>query len=219
MDIKINEGTAVIFDLDDTLYNELDFLKSGFRHIAASLQPHAWKPLYARMFSLYRNNMNTFDVISMEFNVSRETLIRRYREHIPEISLFEGARELMDAIKVQRGMLGILTDGRRLTQMNKINALGLARIMDKIVISEDIGSEKPDERNFKAIELQLKASNSYYYIADNLKKDFIAPNKRGWKTIGLLDNGMNIHFDSHLYMDQNYMPNDFISSFKEINIM
>lgn len=218
MDIRINDGTAVIFDLDDTLYNELDYLKSGYRHIAASLQPDAWKLLYAKMFSLYRNNLNTFDVISSEFNVSKETLLTMYREHIPDISLSEGAGELLAAIKARGGLLGILTDGRSLTQRNKIHALGLTKVMDKIVISEDIGSEKPDERNFKTIELQLPATN-YYYIADNLRKDFIAPNNRGWKTIGLLDNGMNIHPDSHLYMDRRHMPHEFISSFKEINIL
>lgn len=217
MDIQVDTRTAVVFDLDDTLYNEIDFLKSGYRHIARTLHPNSWERLYARMFSLYRNKLNTFDVISDEFNVNKEKLLTWYREHQPEISLFDGAYPLMERIRNKGGKLGMITDGRSLTQRNKIRALGISDLFDFVVISEEIGSEKPDKRNFDAIEQAFETAN-YYYIADNLRKDFITPNKHGWTTVGLLDNGMNIHSDSHLYLDAVHMPHYFISSLTDIRI-
>ncbi len=40
---------------------------------------------------------------------------------------------------------------------------------------------KPVQENFKAIETST-SGNSYLYLADNLKIDFMAPNSLGCKT-------------------------------------
>ncbi|HNU60300.1 MAG TPA: hypothetical protein PKI08_10170, partial [Aquaticitalea sp.] len=69
----------------------------------------------------------------------------------------------------------------------------------------------------KAIENALPA-NTYYYIADNLGKDFIAPKTLGWKTIAFIDNGKNIHFDSYKHTESMYKPDAYIMSFKDICI-
>lgn len=34
---------------------------------------------------------------------------------------------------------------------------------------------------------------SFIYVGDNVKKDFITPNALGWKTICIKDDGRNIH--------------------------
>ncbi len=46
--------------------------------------------------------------------------------------------------------LGMITDGRSITQRNKYRALELDRFIDDndLVISEEFGSEKPSEKNF-----------------------------------------------------------------------
>ena len=124
----------------------------------------------------------------------------------------------MNAIKANKGKLGIITDGRVKTQTAKIKALGITKLFDTIIISEAIGTEKPNKANFKAIENALVGS-SYYYIADNLKKDFIAPNAMGWKTIGLIDNGLNIHNNAHHYFNSTQSPQDLIVSYKEFRIL
>ena len=217
MDIKVNENTVIVFDLDDTLYNEINYLKSAYQNIAKQLEQNNWKPLFAYMFSLYRNQIDVFDKISSKYNVSKESLIKKYREHTPEIKLFDGVMDKIIEIKKYKGKVAIVTDGRINTQMSKIKSLGLHEITDKIIISEATGYEKPNENNFKLIENHFKC-DQYFYIADNLKKDFISPNFLGWKTIGLLDNGLNIHNNSYLYLNKKHMPSEFISSFMEIQI-
>jgi len=218
VDIRVNEKTVVAFDLDDTLYNELDFLKSAYVEISKNLDPGDWKPLFVYLFSLYRSGKDVFKIISTSYDLSKEELIEQYREHVPTIGPFKGVKKVFNKIKEQKGKIGIITDGRKTTQMQKIKALGLLSMIDKIVVSEEIGSEKPNDKNFRIVEELIEQGN-YYYIADNVKKDFITPNKLGWKTIGLMDNGLNIHHDAYLFKNKLYNPHELISSFDEIRVI
>ena len=89
--------------------------------------------------------------------------------------------------------MGILTDGRSISQRNKIRALGLESWINKIVVSEEFGSAKPDERNFRHFHKVFPQHRSFAYIGDNPAKDFVTPNRLGWSTICLVDQGKNIH--------------------------
>lgn len=111
--------------------------------------------------------------------------------------------------------IGLITDGRSLTQRNKIRALGLERfIPDKnIVISEEIGSEKPEINNYTHF-IGMNSGHRYFYIGDNPQKDFITPNELGWTTIGLMDNGQNIHTQTSI--GGNYNPQFWINDITEL---
>jgi putative hydrolase of the HAD superfamily len=121
----------------------------------------------------------------------------------------------MNHIKEKDGKIGMITDGRSATQRNKLKALGVYNYLDVIIISEEIGSEKPSEQNYRLIEKELGCTTNYY-LADNFKKDFVTPNNIGWKTIGLLDNGLNIHSNAFEYQDEAHLPHVFISSISEL---
>ncbi len=218
MDIRVDQHTAIAFDLDDTLYNEIEFLKSAYASIARELDPDNWRALYILMFSLYRSKLDVFDIIGRKYKADKEALIQKYRHHRPDIQLFEGALEVIRQIKNKKGRIAIITDGRKVTQMNKIHALGLADLVDEIVISEAIGTEKPHEKNFKVLHEALNL-DVYYYIADNLKKDFITPRSLGWQTIGIVDNGLNIHFENYKYLDGKHEPHQYFSTYKELRII
>jgi len=216
MDIKIDNQTVIVFDLDDTLYNEIDYLKSAYIELAKELEPENWEKLFSILFSLYRNNQNVFQFVSEKYNVSKDILIERYRSHVPDIKPFDGVIERFRTIKNMEGKIAILTDGREITQNNKIKVLGLLPFVDHIVISEVIGSEKPHEQNFKSIETKFNLTN-YYYIGDNLKKDFITPKILGWQTIALIDQGLNIHSNAYSHKSEEYQPHNYIFSFSQLN--
>ncbi|MEA1787678.1 HAD family hydrolase [Arenibacter sp. GZD96] len=217
MDIKVDVHTVLVFDLDDTLYNELDFLKSAYRELAQLLEPNNWQRLFVGMFSQYRSKMDVFAVLAQTYGRSKEELVQHYRAHQPEIVPFPGVMETLVRIKERNGKIGILTDGRSVTQRNKLNALGLMDFLDHIVISEELGTEKPHENNYMAFE-KLFGKGHYVYIADNCRKDFITPNRRGWQTIALADNGKNIHHDTHLYQHGDFAPQGYITEFSELRI-
>jgi putative hydrolase of the HAD superfamily len=218
MILKVNKQTTVVFDLDDTLYNELDYLKSSYQEIATYLDPENKSYLYALMFSKYRKQENVFQYLTQNYNISKNELIEKYRNHLPNITLFEHAEMLMQDIKEKEGKIAIITDGRSKTQRNKIKKLGIEEYIDLIIISEEIGSEKPSLKNFQMVETVLKTQNNIY-IADNITKDFIAPNLLGWNSICLIDNGKNIHVNAEInYTNQNECPKYFIHNFNEIFI-
>ena len=218
MDIKVDEKTVVVFDLDDTLYNELDYLRSAYCAIAKELNPKQWENLFAQMFSMYRNKENVFQYLTATFKIDKEILISLYRNHIPSITPFQGVLPLFKAIQNKKGKLAVITDGRSKTQRAKLKALGIEDYFDKIVISEELGTEKPDKNNYLSIEQAFK-DHKYCYIADNVRKDFISPNKLGWNSIGLIDNGLNIHSDSFLYFTEEHLPKTFVKSIIDIKIL
>lgn len=218
MELPVNNKTTIVFDLDDTLYNEIDYLKSAYIEIAKKIDYINWQQIYCKMFSMYRKELNVFESLATEYQISIATLITDYRTHQPNIKPFEGALKLFERIKDKSGKIALITDGRSITQKSKIKALEIEKYLDYVIISEEIGTEKPNLKNFKPIKAILQ-TNDNWYIADNIKKDFIAPNKLGWKTIGLIDNGKNIHYNSYKYMTNKHLPQKWVLSLKEIKVI
>lgn len=208
------KNNALVLDLDDTLYSELDYLRSAYQFIAKQLQPEFHNELYNRLINLYFGGQNVFDIIISEYpEVSKAQLLEWYRYHQPDIRLYDGVLDTLQAVKNDY-KFAIITDGRSQTQRNKIKALGLEQYVDEIIISEEIGSEKPSQENYLAVENKLNC-NTYIYIGDNLKKDFITPNQLGWMTICLLDKGQNIH-KQDLNTDFSYQAQHYVRDWYEI---
>lgn len=183
----------VCFDLDDTLYKEIDFVESGFRLIAESEEHPDLLPM---MMGWRERGEDVFFNLNKAIGkeTSKSEYLKIYRYHTPKITLSEGVEETLDELKSREVILGLITDGRSETQRNKIIALGLSRWFenDNIIISEEFGSEKTDERNFRYFMKKYPKMN-YLYIGDNPKKDFVVPNRLGWNTVILKDDGRNIH--------------------------
>ena len=192
--------TLVAFDLDDTLYKEIDYLKSAYREIALHAA-HGNRSLADKAFGVmlqaYEDGDNAFlrlnELLGTETPISE--YLAMYRTHRPDILLEEDVVATLDALKTAGCTIALITDGRSVQQRNKIVALGLNRwIADEdIVISEETGSEKPSEANYRRLMELHPDAGRFVYIGDNPKKDFIAPNRLGWTTVCLLDNGENIH--------------------------
>jgi putative hydrolase of the HAD superfamily len=142
-------------------------------------------------------------------------LLKVYRDHFPDIELNKTTSEFLKKLKVMKLGTALISDGRAKTQRNKLKALGLEKFFDLVIISEEIGTEKPSKRNFQTVE-DFFGNGEYVYIADNYKKDFVAPNELGWVTVALKDNGQNIHKANLKQIKKECLPGYTISSFKEI---
>lgn len=220
MIIKANPETYFVFDLDDTLYSEIDFLKSAFKYIASRIDSNSCFQLYEEMFHLFKSGGNAFEYIIEKFPEKMNTiekLLDLYRNHSPEISLKEGVLEMLVKIKIKNGKIGIITNGRSVTQRNKIEALGLDQFIDETIISEEFGFEKPNEAIYKYF-LKKEQKWQFYYFGDNLKNDFIAPKKLNWCCIGVIDEN-NIHKFNVTEFSNEYLPHIFIEKFTEIEII
>ena len=210
---------VVVFDLDDTLYKEIDFLKSAYREISDSLcKEYCVEGLFEKMLHDYEIGKNAFQEVidSYQLPIKLEALLEMYRNHFPDISLDGDTRYVLNSLKSNGFGLGIITDGRQTTQTNKMMALGLNYYINDnhIVISEVCGHEKTDGFGFAQIE-NCFPDCDYYYVGDNPQKDFIAANERGWTTICLLDDGRNIH-KQNFDFPESYQPKYKIANIKEL---
>ncbi len=207
----------VVFDLDDTLYNEADFLESAYKSIAKMIVGCNYNWLYDEMLLGWKHGLDVFGEIENKYLPwKKHVLLDVYRYHFPEIVLEQNVFQLLQNFTKQGIILGIITDGRSISQMNKIKALGLdSMILDEnIFISESIGYSKPHQYSF--LEFESKYPNcEYFYIGDNIMKDFVAPNTLGWTTIGLKDNGKNIH-GSNIQLPKEYRPKFWIENLTEL---
>jgi putative hydrolase of the HAD superfamily len=186
---------AVVFDLDDTLIAERDYIVSGFTHIAdlvSSGDPIVQQDVYAFLVNSLENDTrrDVFDRLVATFPSCRDLavsdLVSAYRTHKPSIDLLPGVSELLQDLRQGGIRLGVISDGWAVAQRAKVEALALGSLVDQIVLTDEYGRDywKPHERAFCAMEdsFGLKP-NEIVYVADNVSKDFIAPNRRGWRTI------------------------------------
>ena len=213
------KNKVVIFDLDDTLYKEIDFLKSAYREIAFWLEVRfGLNGIFERMLTDYLTGRNVFNILTRhpDIMVTKEELLVIYQNHYPVISLTEEIEQTLIFFKKSGVPLGLITDGRSVSQRNKIHVLHLMHFIEErdMVISEEFGSEKPDIRNYKYFESRYPDCK-YIYVGDNVEKDFITPNRLGWTTVCLLDNGMNIHRQD-FSLSQEYLPAFKIGSVAEL---
>ena len=173
---------AIVFDLDDTIYSEIEYVKSGFDAIADFFCD---KELSKKLWNLFvKDKKNVYQ----RYGFSKEECdkcIEIYRSHKPNITLSNETKTVLMALKTKGYKLGIITDGRPEGQWNKIHALGLEKIIDKIIITDELGGveyRKPNPRAFKLIKEHFDLEyNEMVYIGDNPIKDFKAPQQLGMK--------------------------------------
>lgn len=194
--------TCIIFDLDDTLYKEIDFVKSGFKYIekVVTKKGIVYSDIYALLLEAYCKGKNAFEEINNTFglDIPIPKYLEWYRFHYPTLSFNDDCGYILKCLEEHGIPMGLISDGRSITQRNKIKALGLDQYFDEqcIVISEEFGSEKPSVQNYQYFVNLYPNIARFVYVGDNPKKDFITPNKLGWLTIGIKDNGENIHIQS-----------------------
>jgi len=205
-------SATVVFDLDDTLVKEIDYLKSAFKAIAVKVDSTN-DSLFNQMLFWYQNKENVFQNIESLYGFSVNELKQQYRTHVPDFIQYKGVSELLLRFKEKGCFIGLITDGYSLTQRNKLKALGIEELFDLIVISEEFGSEKPNENNYKVFH--QFATKDYYYIGDNTAKDFLVPNRLGWISVCLLNNGENIH-PQDFTKETVYLPQKTITDLNEL---
>ena len=223
----------ICFDLDDTLYKEIDYLESAYREIAGYAAEHCHgcsvpvtvlaHKAYEVMLAAYHEGLNAFEELNKFLGLSLPVgdYLYIYRNHQPKIVLSADVVPTLDTLKAENIRFGLITDGRSVQQRHKIDVLDLYRWIDDedMLISEEFGSEKPALANFEYFMKRYPECHDFTYVGDNPRKDFIAPNALGWKTICLKDDGRNIHKQDVSTVADNAMPEIFISNMMEIIVV
>jgi putative hydrolase of the HAD superfamily len=186
---------AVVFDLDDTLYPERAYIRSGFLAVArwcgqqlALPEADVQSELQALFDGGYRGDTFNRWLAGRSLPSSfLPELLQVYRNHAPEITLEPETSSILDLL-YDRYLLGLITEGRRHAQEAKIAALGVERWMRAVVIcgEEERAEWKPSRRPFeRGLGLLRIAGEEAVYVGDNPGKDFRGAREAGLRTIRL----------------------------------
>jgi putative hydrolase of the HAD superfamily len=97
---------------------------------------------------------------------------------------FPGALEALNEFKASGLRLALLTNGSLEIQRRKINRFKLAQYFDHILIEEELGVGKPDERVFRTALEKLKATpGESCMVGDDLERDISGAQKLGIFTV------------------------------------
>ncbi len=163
---------AVLFDLDDTLFDH----RHGMRGALATLQGRypclqAWAlPVFEARHSELLERIH-LEVLAGRLTVD-EARVRRFEElftdagepspadlareaavayriaYLAAWRLVPGSRAVIETLRAEGVRIGVVTNNVVSEQTRKIDTLGLRSLLDAIVISEAAGVAKPDPRIF-----------------------------------------------------------------------
>ncbi len=99
---------------------------------------------------------------------------------VEAIDFYPGAERTLKYFLEQNVVLALVTNGQKKKQREKINRFRLERFFNIILVEEEMGYGKPDERVYhRALkELNLSA-DSVWFVGDNLEWDVGGPQKLG----------------------------------------
>jgi len=186
---------TLVFDLDDTLIAERDYVASGFAVVgewvnsnwnAAGFAPAALACFAAGIRGKIFNE--ALAACGLDATPERiAQLVQIYRAHVPTLDLQPDAADVLTWAK-ERFRLAVISDGPLISQQNKVQAVRLAEIVPQIILTDAWGREfwKPSRRAFEEVMGQgERPAQGFVYIADNPRKDFLAPRALGWRSVRL----------------------------------
>ena len=203
----------VWLDLDDTLIdfraNSRESLRILYRdENLGRFFPSAekWTELYedhnARLWQAYARAEVTRDFLRMDrfraviapFWSGTGEELRLFSSHLDvtyldilarQRRLIDGALELLGWLRAQGYNIGVLSNGFAEVQHRKIASAGLGGSIDLVVLSDDIGVNKPDSRLYRhAMERTgLTDPGRHVMIGDNLSTDIAGAIGAGWGAI------------------------------------
>lgn len=216
----------VAFDLDDTLVREMDFVRSAWLEIAATLSAATGESA-EQLLGVMENNGNPYDNLYAYLTVkgyqdvpADREMVDMYRRHRPAaLPLIKGAAETLGTLIDGGCTLALVTDGRVGTQSAKIAAASLDKFFqsDLILISEATGHDKSSSFNFsRLMEITGVRADECWYVGDNPAKDFYMPRRLGWRTVCLRMRNENIHPQDFDNTPPERMPEFIIDNLREL---
>lgn len=185
---------VLIFDLDDTLYDEMAYVRSGLRAVANYGERNfGWDSNQSFRFMVRHLEQHGRGQIFDSWLAGNAALtkkrvtdcIRVYRHHNPKIKLTSEAEWLLKSYENNFRMY-LVTDGHKVVQQKKIEALKIDRFFKRMFITHRYGIHhaKPSLYCFELIRHIEKSDwKSMVYVGDNPAKDFVNLNSVGALTI------------------------------------
>ncbi|WP_455390326.1 HAD family hydrolase [Lactiplantibacillus pentosus] len=221
---------TILFDVDDTLYDQLKPFRQAFT------ATFAFKNIpLEKLYTLSRKLSDQVFAASASGTISMQAMYiyriqkalahfdhrisaqqaqifqQNYQHYQQQIQLLPDVIATLNYYQARQFGLGIITNGPTAHQKAKIAQLGLHRWIkpSHIMISGAVGVAKPAPQIFQltAAHLHLTPATTYY-IGDSFANDIIGAKQAGWHTIWLNRRQHQIH-NANAYADH-IVPADHI---------
>ncbi len=201
---------AIVFDVDDTLYDQKPaFIKTFNQIFANQVSDNLMDELFANyvrqeQLVVAKNNLDnqlnltkveicfhclhhTFKTFSLPGLTRQraEQFSKLYTQFNQSIQLSAGFNHVFNTL-LQKFKLGIITNGSNENQLAKIMRLKLHHWIsrDHIITSEDAQTRKPDPMIFTLMNRKLELrGNEMLYVGSSYLNDIVPAKKAGWQTV------------------------------------
>ena len=203
---------AIIFDIDDTLISEYDYVLSGYRQVSKRLAGDediglSESEIFDTLMELCEGGFlfvydRLFEKLGLPKDKERiSELIHIYQHHDPDIRLYDDVDGTLTSLRDRGIKLGIISDGDPERQKRKLRVCDAEKYFDCIIITDELGGEeyrKPDRRSYELISQKLGCDFSeMMYVGDNPAKDFYIKKTFPIKTARIIR-------DHGIYADREY---------------
>ena len=208
----------VVLDVDDTLYLERDYVRSGFVAVGDYVKKtYGVEGVFELAWGAFLRGQrgHIFDsIVEADARLGAQEitgdLVRVYRTHRPEIALLPDAERFLQRHS-SVSHIAVVTDGPAESQRRKVDALGLSRWVTEVVITSERGPgwAKPAVRSFEYLQNLFDSEpRDCVYFGDNPTKDFAGPKYLGWHTVRVRRPG-GLHFHAESHNDGDRVVNSF----------
>ncbi|SER26682.1 putative hydrolase of the HAD superfamily [Gracilibacillus ureilyticus] len=198
---------TVIFDVDDTLYDQLlpfthavkeqidhDFTNSEIISLYVASRKYSDEVFEKHMSGeISALELQTYRIRKAceEFGLTisyedAELFQDSYLRYQQQITLFPEIEKLLIKLSNEKRQIAILTNGVHDHQMMKVKQLQLERWVPEnhIFVSGAIGHSKPSQKVFQHIENALQlVKDETVYIGDSYENDIAGAKQAGWKAV------------------------------------
>ena len=195
----------LFFDLDDTIWNFTKNSEASLTKIyeispilrKLFKQPQEFFDIYHHnnfiLWDLYsRGEVSTKDLknerwrrtlATKQFEVLTaicEELERNYLDILAKSTIeTEGVVTLLSGLQ-KKAMLAVISNGFSQTQYKKLHYSGLERFITRVIVSEEIGINKPNKAIFDYAVSETGALPPFIYVGDHPTTDILGAMKAGW---------------------------------------
>lgn len=197
--------TAFIFDVDDTLYDQLEpFKRALTKNFEIEEQDIEKIYVLSRNYSdkvfhlsvsgeMGMNKMHNYRIQNalsdFGIKISKDQADQfqlDYEKYQGEITLLDDVRQVLDYSYDKKILLGVITNGPTEHQWRKIKQLNLEKWIPKeyIIVSGEVGIAKPNSAIFELAEKQMDLiKTKSYYIGDSFENDVVGAKNAGWNAV------------------------------------
>jgi len=222
MSLLSNRIKAIIFDLDDTLYDCSGTLVLKSKKLAAKIISKAIKCTETEALKLQREleerlgpKADIFREITNQYNLPRE-FCRKISNTVNALDvgdavLFPDTMDTINELKRIGYKLFLVTFGNREMQKKKIKALGLESAFDEIIITDNsLGKEKC----FREISTKYDLEPEQFLCVGDKIKDEIEVGKRLGMSTALMQHGR--HYNFHKSTINDNAPYAYITKISDL---